>query len=68
MIEICYMDKQTKQRLRQIRDATEVNMKDKQDMIKQRLELRERSRVQIKSEVMENRNITYRGCMKWIFE
>lgn len=62
------MDEQTKQRLRHIRDATEVNMKHKQDMIKQRLERRERSRVQIKSEVMENRNINYRGCMKWIFE
>lgn len=62
------MDEQTKQRLKHIRDATEVNMKHKQDIIKQRLERHERARVQIKSEVMENRNINYRGCMKWIFE
>lgn len=60
------MDEETKKRLRHIRDATEVNMKHKQDMIKQRLERRERSRMQIKSEVMENRNINYRGCMKWL--
>ena len=33
---------------------------------KQRLERRERSRVQIKSEVMENRNINYRKHMKWL--
>lgn len=60
------MDEETKKRLRHIRDATEVNMKHKQDMIKQRLERRERSRVQIKSEVMENRNINYRKHMKWL--
>ena len=60
------MDEETKKRLRHIRDATEVNMKHKQYMIKQRLERRERSRVQIKSEVMENRNINYRKHMKWL--
>lgn len=60
------MDEETKKRLRHIRDATEVNMKHKQDMIKQRLERRERSRMQIKSEVMENRNIDYRKHMKWL--
>ncbi|QEA46114.1 hypothetical protein FGL72_02845 [Leuconostoc citreum] len=60
------MDKQTKQRLKHIRDATEVNTRHKQDLIKRRVERHEQSRVQIKSEVMENRNINYRGCMKWI--
>ena len=60
------MDEETKKRLRHIRDATEVNMKHKQDMIKQRLERRERSRVQIKSEVMENRQIDYKRHMKWL--
>lgn len=60
------MDKQTKQRLKHIRDATEVNTRHKQNLIKRRVERHEQSRVQIKSEVMENRNINYRGCMKWI--
>lgn len=60
------MDEQTKQRLRHIRNATEVNLRHKQDMIKQRLERRDRSRMQIKSEVMENRNINYRKHMKWL--
>ena len=60
------MDEETKKRLRHIRDATEVNMKHKQELIKRRAERRERSRVQIKSEVMENRNINYRKHMKWL--
>lgn len=60
------MDEETKKRLRHIRDATEVNMKHKQDLIKRRVERHERARVQIKSEVMENRNINYRKHMKWI--
>lgn len=60
------MDEQTKQRLKHIRDATEVNTRHKQNLIKRRVERHEQSRVQIKSEVMENRNINYRGCMKWI--
>lgn len=60
------MDEQTKQRLRHIRDATRVNNRHKQDVQKTSVERHERARVQIKSEVMENRNINYRGCMKWI--
>ncbi len=60
------MDEETKKRLRHIRDATEVNMKHKQDLIKRRVERHERARVQIKSEVMENRNINYRKHMKWL--
>ncbi|WP_349551369.1 hypothetical protein [Leuconostoc pseudomesenteroides] len=60
------MDKQTKQRLKHIRDATEVNMKHKQDLARNSVERHERARVQIKSEVMDNRNINYRGCMRWL--
>lgn len=60
------MDEETKQRLRHIRDATEVNMKHKQDLIKRRAERHERARVQIKSEVMENRQIDYKRHMKWL--
>lgn len=60
------MDEETKTRLKHIRDATEVN-KRHADMLRTQSESRrERSRVQIKSEVMENRNINYRGCMKWL--
>lgn len=59
------MDEQTKQRLRHIRDATEVNRRHS-DMLRTQSESRhERARVQIKSEVIENRNINYRRCMKW---
>ncbi|MBU7450672.1 hypothetical protein [Leuconostoc citreum] len=60
------MDEQTKQRLKHIRDATEVN-KRHADMLRTQSESRhERARVQIKSEVMENRNINYRKHMKWL--
>ena len=60
------MDEQTKQRLRYIRDATEVNTRHKQNLIKRRVERHERARVQIKSEVMENKNINYRKHMRWL--
>jgi len=60
------MDEQTKKRLRHIRDATEVNMKHKQDSARKSVERHERARVQIKSEVMENSNINYRKHMKWL--
>ena len=57
---------QQKQRNHHIRDATEVNMRHKQDLARDSLERHERARVQIKSEVMEHRNINYSGCMKWL--
>ena len=60
------MDKQTKQRLRHIRDATEVNTRHKQDLARNSVERHERARVQIKSEVMENRQIDYKSHMKWL--
>lgn len=60
------MDEPTKQRLSHIRDATEENRR-RVDMLRTQNELRhDRSRVQIKSEVMENRNINFRWCMKWL--
>ncbi|MGR8829715.1 hypothetical protein [Leuconostoc citreum] len=62
------MDEQTKQRLRHIKDATEVNTRHA-DMLRTQSQSRhERARVQIKSEVMENKNINYRRCMKWILD
>lgn len=60
------MYEQTKQRLKHIRDATEVNKRHKQDLIQRRVERHERARVQIKSEVMENRQIDYKSHMKWL--
>ncbi|MGR8826853.1 hypothetical protein N2E09_04450 [Leuconostoc citreum] len=60
------MDEQTKRRLRHIRDATEVNMRHKQDLARNSVERHERARVQIKSEVMENKNINYCKHMKWL--
>ncbi|MCT3071611.1 hypothetical protein [Leuconostoc citreum] len=60
------MDEQTKKRLRHIRDATEVNKRHRQDLARNNIERHKRARVQIKSEVMENRNINYRKHMEWL--
>jgi len=60
------MDEQTKKRLRHIRDATEVNKRHRQDLARNNIERHKRARVQIKSEVMENRNIKYRKHMEWL--
>ncbi|MBU7450012.1 hypothetical protein [Leuconostoc citreum] len=60
------MDEQTKQRLRHIRDATEVNTRHQQGLTRNSVERHERARVQIKSEVMENRQIDYKSHMKWL--
>lgn len=60
------MGEQTKKRLRHIRDATEVNIKHKRDLARNSVERHERARVQIKSEVMENRQIDYKSHMKWL--
>ena len=60
------MDEKTKQRLRHIRDATEMNRRHA-DMLRTQSESRhEQARVQIKSEVMENRQIDYKSQMKWL--
>lgn len=60
------MDEKTKKRLIHIRDATKVNKQHKQDLIRRRVERHERARVQIKSEVLENRQIDYKRHMKWL--
>ncbi|QQE97548.1 hypothetical protein [Leuconostoc citreum] len=61
------MDEQTKQRLRHIRDATEVNTRHQQGFVtRNSVERHERASVQIKSEVMENRQIDYKSHMKWL--
>lgn len=57
------MDEKIKKRLIHIRDATEVNMKHKQNLARNSVERHERARVQIKSEVMDNRNINYLRLM-----
>lgn len=54
---------QQKRRNHHIRDATEVNMKHKQELARNSEERHERARVQIKSEVLENRQIDYHRCM-----
>lgn len=60
------MDEQTKQRLKHIRDATEVNKRHADMLRTQSRSRHERARVQIKSEVMENRQIDYKSHMKWL--
>lgn len=57
------MDEKIKKRLIHIRDATEVNMKHKHNLARNSVERHERARVQIKSEVMDNRNINYLRLM-----
>ncbi|WP_349534060.1 hypothetical protein [Leuconostoc citreum] len=60
------MDKQTKKRLIHIRDATDVNMKHKDNLARSSVERHERAKIQIKREVMDNRQIDYKRHMKWI--
>ena len=60
------MDKQTKQRLRHIRDATEVNTRHKQDLARNSVERHERAKTQIRAELIDNRTIKYTSHMRWI--
>lgn len=60
------MDEKTKKRLIHIRDATKVNKEHAENTRQQSVERHERARVQIKSEVMENRQIDYKRHMKWL--
>lgn len=60
------MDEQTKQRLRHIRDATEVN-RQHADMLRTQSESRhERAKTQIRAELIDNRTIKYTSHMRWI--
>lgn len=60
------VEKKLRKRRSHIKQATDVNRKHA-DMIKtENIARHERSRIQVRSEVLENRNIDYKRHMKWL--
>ena len=59
-------EKKLYKRLRHIKQATEVNRKHVDMMKTESIARHERSRIQVRSEVMENRQIDYKSRMKWL--
>lgn len=55
-----------KNRLKHIREATEVNTIHKQDLARNSAERHERAKTQIKAELIDNRTIKYTSHMRWI--
>ncbi|KAA8365986.1 hypothetical protein [Leuconostoc mesenteroides] len=59
-------EKKLRKRRRHIKQATDVNRKHADMMKTESIARHERSRIQVRSEVMENRQINYRSYMKWL--
>ncbi|WP_367292129.1 hypothetical protein [Leuconostoc mesenteroides] len=59
-------EKKLRKRRRHIKQATDVNRKHADMMKTESIARHERSRIQVRSEVMENRQINYRSHMKWL--
>ncbi len=59
-------EKKPRKRRRHIKQATDVNRKHADMMKTESIARHERSRIQVRSEVMENRQIDYRSHMKWL--
>lgn len=59
-------DKKLRRRRRHIKQATDVNRKHADMMKTESIARHDRSRIQVRSEVLENRNIDYRSHMKWL--
>lgn len=59
-------EKKLRKRLRHIKQATDVNRKHTDMMKTESAARHERSRIQVRSEVMENRQIDYKSHMKWL--
>ncbi|GMA68401.1 hypothetical protein [Leuconostoc gelidum] len=55
-----------KQRNRHTRDATDINRQHANNIKHENVARHARARVQIKSEVLENRQIDYSGHMMWL--
>lgn len=55
-----------KQRNRHIRDATDINMQHADNIKRESAARHARARVQIVSEVLDNRNIDYKSHMMWL--
>ncbi|QAR69675.1 hypothetical protein EQI52_07605 [Leuconostoc mesenteroides] len=59
-------EKKLRKRRRDIKQATDVNRKHAEMMKTESVARHKRSRIQIRSEVMENRQIDYKSHMKWL--
>ncbi|WP_353894744.1 hypothetical protein [Leuconostoc mesenteroides] len=59
-------EKKLRKRRRHIKQATDVNRKHADMMETESIARHERSRIQVRSEVMENRQIDYKSRMKWL--
>lgn len=59
-------EKKLRKRPRHIKQATDVNRKHADMMKTESIARHERSRIQVRSEVMENRQIDYKSHMKWL--
>lgn len=59
-------EKKLRKRRRHIKQATDVNRKHADMMKTESVARHERSRIQVRSEVMENRQIDYKSHMKWL--
>ncbi|KGB50925.1 hypothetical protein LH61_05390 [Leuconostoc mesenteroides P45] len=59
-------EKKLRKRRRHIKQATDVNRNHADMMRTESIARHERSRIQVRSEVMENRQIDYKSHMKWL--
>ena len=59
-------EKKQRKRRRHIKQATGVNRKHADMMKTESIARHERSRIQVRSEVLENRQIDYKSHMKWL--
>ncbi|WP_273713173.1 hypothetical protein [Leuconostoc mesenteroides] len=59
-------EKKLRKRRRHIKQATDVNRKHAGLIKTESIARHERSRIQVRSEVMENRQIDYKSHMKWL--
>lgn len=55
-----------RQRNRHIRDATDINMQHADKIKRESVARHARARVQIRAEVVDNRNIDYKSHMVWL--
>ncbi|WP_232683943.1 hypothetical protein [Leuconostoc mesenteroides] len=59
-------EKKLRKKRRYIKQATDVNRKHADMMKTESIARHKRSRIQVRSEVMENRQIDYNSHMKWL--
>lgn len=55
-----------RQRNRHIRDATDINMQHADEIKRESVARHASARVQIRAEVVDNRNIDYKSHMMWL--